>query len=525
MWKDLLPEEKEEYKKLILAFSSLTEMFCQKSVDDEILTPIINSKYQETIFQKVFGASAEDIGNTSYDASLKLKKGEKEYKYLIGIKTFGINSGDQKIAQFKKVSPQFSETIEIIKRNRDENNDATKDELDELNNKEYLKIARYISKLRNDRIDSAIENLKGFKIKDSDNVQSIYHVLMPSKKGNQPEIFVGETSYDKIDINNIKINGSTSINNVTNFTFTDGNHQYKYTSSDSQLYMKFNNKDIVVDEWKVIYADKAYDIFKDISNKVYNQDLNNENEITESYSWYLLNKNGEVELFSGFNGFYAVGSKMSKEYKEKRYKDLYKKYKNVIPENILKDIYSFLFDESTTKDLKIQKSNLRSSIIKNIKKLNQEEFINDIYKLLYRPFNEMYIPIPNSKYFHTTHPNFFAKNIGSVSKNGNKEKFVLNQNKEERKFNLIFEPSGDCITSYITQDNGKAIESYEKQSYLGEWILRNVFRLEKYEPLTSKKMNELGINGIRLYKLKNSEDIHIKFIWIDEDCLPDDYCI
>ena len=56
-------------------------------------------------------------------------------------------------------------------------------------------------------------------------------------------------------------------------------------------------------------------------------------------------------------------------------------------------------DASTTKDLKIQKSNLRSSIIKNIKKLNQEEFINDIYKLLYRPFNEMYIPIPNSFIF------------------------------------------------------------------------------------------------------------------------------
>ena len=283
MWKNLLPEEKEEYKKLILAFSSLTEMFCQKSVDDEILTPIINSKYQETIFQKVFGANAEDIGNTSYDASLKLKRGDTEYKYLIGIKTFGINSGDQKIAQFKKVSPRFSKSIEIIKRNKDENLDASKEELDELNNEEYLKIATYISKLRNDRIDSAIENLKGFKVKESDNVQSIYHVLMPSKKGDQPEIFVGETSYDKIDINNIKINGSTSKSNITNFTFTDGNHQYKYTSSDSQLYMKFNNKDIVVDEWKVIYADKAYDIFKDISNKVYTQDLNNENKVTESY--------------------------------------------------------------------------------------------------------------------------------------------------------------------------------------------------------------------------------------------------
>lgn len=32
--------------------------------------PIINSKYQETIFQKAFHASAEDIGNTSYDVAI-----------------------------------------------------------------------------------------------------------------------------------------------------------------------------------------------------------------------------------------------------------------------------------------------------------------------------------------------------------------------------------------------------------------------------------------------------------------------
>lgn len=62
MWKDLPENEKEEYKRMILAFASLTELFSQKNEEnDEIPAPIINSKYQETIFQKAFHASAEDM--------------------------------------------------------------------------------------------------------------------------------------------------------------------------------------------------------------------------------------------------------------------------------------------------------------------------------------------------------------------------------------------------------------------------------------------------------------------------------
>ena len=64
---NLPTNQKDEYKRLILAFSSLTEMFIQKSIDDNILPmPIINSKFQETVFQKVFKATAEDIGNIRY---------------------------------------------------------------------------------------------------------------------------------------------------------------------------------------------------------------------------------------------------------------------------------------------------------------------------------------------------------------------------------------------------------------------------------------------------------------------------
>ena len=48
-----------------------------------------------------------------------------------------------------------------------------------------------------------------------------------------------------------------------------------------------------------------------------------------------------------------------------------------------------------------------------------------------------------------------------------------------------------------------------------------------------KKLNELEINGIRLYKTENriysdnkelrGEEIHIEFIWIDEDNIPQDF--
>ena len=88
---------------------------------------------------------------------------------------------------------------------------------------------------------------------------------------------------------------------------------------------------------------------------------------------------------------------------------------------------------------------------------------------------------------------------------------------------MVFDPSGTKIKAFITQDFGKAIQSYEKQSELGRWILREIFRLKEYEPLTQKRLNEIGINGIRLYKLNNDESVYFQFIYIDESNLPKDY--
>ena len=54
------------------------------------------------------------------------------------------------------------------------------------------------------------------------------------------------------------------------------------------------------------------------------------------------------------------------------------------------------------------------------------------------------------------------------------------------------------FTAYINQEAGKAIQSTDKQEILGNWILRGVFQLKEREVLTSQRLNELEINGIRI---------------------------
>lgn len=531
MWSDLPESQKEEYKRLILAFASLTGMFAQKSTEEETnAAPIINSKFQETAFQRAFNAYAEDIGNTSYDVSLQ-HGGEK---YLVGIKTFGIGSGDQKVAQFKAKHDEWSKIIEEIKANANIAED--KDDTNNLNKDLYMTLAKRIAKIRNARIDSSRANIRGFKLdSDDSHVHSVYHVLMPSSKNEEAKIFVGETAYDKIDLDNLTIIGCTGKNNPTNFFFSDGRHTYKYTSADSQLHMNFDNRNIVCDEWNVKYADDAHAIFGKIADMVYPEsrkipvdyvitaEETRQKEVVESYCWTIWNKSGETELYSGFNSFYGTGSKMGKDQRKQRIQRIYEKYEGDVEHSLLTEvkegISSFLLEPASSATDKAMKTRLRAYVVGLAKKAKVPEFEEEITKVLYRPMDEMYIPIPDSAQFHKDHPNFFGEGFGSLVPGTSK----LALSKEQRRFNLVFEPSGDSLPVYITQDNGKAIESAEKQSYLGEWILRGIFQLKEYEPLTSQRLLELNINGLRFTRYNDSDDIHIEFIWIDETNPPKGY--
>ncbi len=55
---------------------------------------------------------------------------------------------------------------------------------------------------------------------------------------------------------------------------------------------------------------------------------------------------------------------------------------------------------------------------------------------------------------------------------------------------------------------------------MGDWVLRDIFQLKPYEPLTQKRLKEMGINAVRL--TKRDDAIELAFTWIDLDNKPDD---
>lgn len=234
----------------------------------------------------------------------------------------------------------------------------------------------------------------------------------------------------------------------------------------------------------------------------------------ESHCWYI-----NVEPYSGFNAFYGQ-SKMARENdnRENRIKHFYNQYTNELSNDemdfILDKLQTLLLTKWRTKKDKDVMVIIRKELMTFINSIGNENIINSITKMVYRPESELEIRIPNAQQFHLNYPHFFVDNIFDPTTN----EYV--KNKEQRTFNLKLLPSGDDIKAYIGQENNKAIESRSSQGILGKWILRDIFQLNNYEPLTESKLNEIGINGIRL--TKTNDYIEFQFIWIDSENEPDD---
>lgn len=532
MWVNLPIDQRKKYKKLITNFASLTEAFTQKSFGDKNVVPFVNSKFQETAFQYAFHATEEDIANTSFDASILTDNGDK---YLVGIKSFSLSSGDQKIAQFKSVSThwakQFAEIDKNAKLAKNKNGKPSVKKINTLNHDIYLDLAKKISELRNERIRSSRAQLRGFK--DDGNVISVYHVLMPSEtQEHKPLIHVGETSYSEVDIDNIKIKGCTGPKNPTNFKFTDGIHTYKYASADSQLFMSFKNKDIIVDTWNVHYISDAMKFFENLddinTDDIKVQYSTNAGQVVigdfQSFSWMLTDKDGQVNTRSGINAFNAKPKRGPVKSKNKIEKFI-KKYTNKLSESEINDLKEKLYYVLCPTKEESKAKNYINNSNKTKEKLNEFGHENlylmdDLLKLMYdRPHNEVYIPIPNSKKFHHEHPNFFGEGIGDnlLDKDGS-----IVKPQEDRTFMLRFLPSENKIKGYIDQENGKAIQSPHSQSTLGKWLREKVFQLKDLELLTGEKLENLGINAIRMVKNTKENTIDVYFIWIDPENPPAD---
>lgn len=512
MWVDLPDKQKQHYQKLITNFASLSEAFAQKSDDDDIVSPIVNSKFQESSFQFSFDATIEDISNTSFDASIDYKDESSHVKYLIGIKTFGVSSSYQKIAQFKSISARsWNDILDEISNNAKKCNSI--DEVNSINHELYLKLINKIANARNARIRSSRSNLKGFKIDDVP-VESVYHVLMPSRKNTVPKIFVGETNYSTIDTNNIYDITCTSTKHPTNISFSDGIHKYRYTSADSQLLMSFDNDQIILDEWPVKYIEDAFSFFENMDTL----SSNTQSKVIESHSWYI---EIEKQKFSGFNAFYG----QSKSARGKARENKIKKLESKLPTNASKKqketfsnlIRKILLGNWNSDDKKAEMLRYRNKLVSLLNEINNDEFKYDILNVVFRPANELEIRIPKARKFHLAFPHFFV-NCDNLFQDEKRKTLI--SDRDNRTFKLKFIPSNDEINAYINQDFGKSIESTGSQGILGKWVLRNVFQLKEYEPLTRDKLDELNINGIRFSKTKDC--IELEFIWIDPENEPKD---
>lgn len=531
MWENLPEKQRKYYRKLILSFASLSEAFSQKSESlegDIHVAPIVNSKFQETVFQRSFNAHGEDYGNTSYDASVVV---DNEHKYIIGLKSFGIASGDQKIAQFKRPQAELGWRSIFIEITENAKGEKTKAEIDEINEPLYRKLAIDISKLRNERIASSKENLRGLEPNDITNVEAVYHYLMPSKKENSPQISVGEVPYYDIDIKNIVIEGCTSVKKPMNFKFNDGRHHYKYTEADSQLLMCFDKTSL--ENWDVKYVEDPFNIFArlgDISNEVEQTQIEDHFAISHSFSWKI-----NIRPVSGFNQFMglpknstksiqslinAVNKNFSETNELKEFITLLEKYKQdyeILP--ILPNQARYLRrDEIIEQSKKISVSTIPTNSLEENLFVPEYPITKLVMKYLFRSANEIYIPIPSSKRFHNAYPDFFGKDYGILE--GKKFKLPI----KDRQFKLEFLPSHTVINAQIVQDDGKGIQSSGSQDVLGKWILQKIFQLPEFTPLTSERMVEMEINGIRLIKYSDADNhIGIEFIWIDDEKLPVDY--
>ena len=88
------------------------------------------------------------------------------------------------------------------------------------------------------------------------------------------------------------------------------------------------------------------------------------------------------------------------------------------------------------------------------------------------------------------------------------------------KTDLTINGTGKLIINANYKDG---IASKDNQSILGKWILEKIFQLKPFEPLTKKRLDEIGLNGIRFYKINGDDSVHIQFIFIDINNPPFDF--
>lgn len=410
VWEKYSSEQRDEYIKFLQVYGALSNLFRQKQGD---LIPYLDSKFQETVFAKIFKSQNVDIGNTPHDV-VSVFDGNR---IGIGLKTWmGSKPTFQKVMQLKRYQQ----------------------EINEFHNDPEL-LAGKISAIKNERMTSDYKRL-GL----SNN--NIYHYVTRE----EGRFIVNECAYPLVDINNLKNFSLTP----TAFSWSDGNKDYKYTFSDSQIWQKFdsakrdtillNKFDIKIIEDPFSFLLKAYFNLLDSSKEI-------KQDIVEAYLPLYSFQSQEVEEKSGLNAWNA--SSKNKDSNTPRplnevYIPIPREFHKKYPSFFTKDIFEF--------------EKLRESCDKS----NNE-----------KPEVRFHLQLPN------------GKRIPALVTQSNMKGLQSGSNTEH-------------------DENGKRYG----QAALGQWLLIDVLGLTERKLVTRDWLQKRGTDSVRLWRKKNDySTINIDF--------------
>lgn len=266
VWASYPVEDRSLYIKYLQAYGELTGLFQQKENSN---IPYLDSKFQETIYGRVFHSQNADIGNTPHDIVSVINTS----RVGIGLKTW-MNSKPsyQKVMQLKAYKPEI---------------DATNDDA-------YDKVYK-IAEIKNNRLRQDYERL------GLERGRNIYHYVTRD----EGKFAIYETSYPEVDMRKIgNIRPSQK-----SIEWSDGLKEYKYTFGDSQVWMRFSpdrSDTVKLAEFPVSIADDPFTILLQMYDGLVSSANNADSVNTDVAVAYLplySYRSGEVEEKSGLNAW------------------------------------------------------------------------------------------------------------------------------------------------------------------------------------------------------------------------------
>lgn len=269
IWELYSKEEREEYIKFLQVYGALSNLFRQKHGDP---IPYLDSKFQETIYAKVFNSQNVDIGNTPHDI-LSIFGNDR---IGIGLKTW-MNS-----------KPSFQKVMQLKR---------YKSEIDPYFEKSDEELAVKLSKIKNERMIIDYNRLGLSKDKN------IYHYITRDAG----KFVIQETLYPLVDINNLNSFKRTN----TAFTWSDGYKTYKYTYGDSQIWQYFDSskKDTyTLNQFDVSIIENPFDfLLKSYFNFIDEfKNVDKVSDIVEVYLPLYSYRDKEVQVKGGLNAWNAA---------------------------------------------------------------------------------------------------------------------------------------------------------------------------------------------------------------------------